>query len=137
MTRPNPTSDDPAAKDPHMATPTARPKARQSMHERIMADPEARAMYFCPNDGFLRTSPRHQDADRIVEVLDDHNLCYLHERDTSYPRPRFYWQGNVSIGLDEITDAAETISAALAEGRSDSASGNRRPTRGTRAGLSR
>ena len=120
-----------------MATPTARPKARQSMHERIMADPEARAMYFCPNDGFLRTSPYHQDADRIVEVLDDHNLCYLHERDTSYPRPRFYWQGNISIGLDEITDAAETISAALAEGRSDSASGNRRPTRGTRAGLSR
>ena len=61
MTRPNPTSDDPAAKDPHMATPTARPKARQSMHERIMADPEARAMYFCPNDGFPQnqsTPPR-------------------------------------------------------------------------------
>jgi len=103
-----------------------------------MADPEARAMYFSPNDGFLRTSPHHKDTDRIVEVLDKHDLCYLHERDTTYPRPRFYWQGNISIGLNEITVAAETISAGRAQGRSARSSTNRRtPTPGTRGGLSR
>ena len=82
------------------------------MHERIMSNPETRRAYFRPVEGFLRAKPSHPDTSRIVAVLDGHGIYYLHQRETTRPRPTFYWGGIISIGLAEITDAARRLAAA-------------------------
>ena len=87
------------------------PTARMSTHERVMTDPAMRHAYFRPVEGFLRAKSSHPDTDRILAVLDDHQVYYLHQPETSRPRPTLYWGGNISIGLAEITEVAEQIAA--------------------------
>lgn len=92
-----------------MTAPTGTP--RQSNHERVMADPRLRHAYFHTTEAFLRASPDHRDTDAIRKVLDEHEVIYLYEPATANPRPRLDWPGKISIGLDEITEAARQISA--------------------------
>ena len=85
---------------------------RQSIHERVMADPASRYAYFNTTQGMLRANPAHRDTEQIRKVLDDNNIVYLYDASTTRPRPTFYSQGNISIGLAEITETAERLTAA-------------------------
>ena len=84
---------------------------RQSMHERIMADPASRRAYFNTTQGVLKANPAHKDTEQIREILDTKRIVYLHDASTTRPRPTFYSRGNISIGLAEISEAAERLAA--------------------------
>ena len=83
--------------------------SRRSLHERVMADPEQCHAYFHTTEACLLANPEHKDTDAILKVLDDNEVVYLYDPATCYPRPRLNWLGNLSIGLDEITEAARRI----------------------------
>ena len=83
----------------------------RSIHERVMSDPESRHAYFHSTEALLTANPDHRDTDAILKVLDENEVVYLYEATSAFPRPRLDWLGNLSIGLDEITEAARQISA--------------------------
>ena len=95
----------------HQRTDASR-QPRQSIHERIMANPQSRYAYFNTTQGMLRGNPAHKDMEQILKVLDDNNIVYLYDPSTNRPRPIFYSQGNMSIGLAEITVAAAKLGSA-------------------------
>ena len=84
---------------------------RQSIYERVMADPSQRHMYFHTTEAMLRANPDHKDTAVILKVLDEHKVVFLYDPATIHPRPRLDWLGKTSIGLEEITEAAHQISA--------------------------
>ncbi len=98
--------------DDRQQRPDSRRKRRQSLHERVMTDPESRYAYFNTTQGTLRADPSHKDMEQILKVLDDNEIVYLYEADTSRPRPVFFSGGHISIGLDEIAEAAGRLAAA-------------------------
>ena len=87
-------------------------QSRQSIHERVMADPQSRYAYFNTTQGILRGNPAHKDMAQILRVLDDNRIVYLYDASTNRPRPVFYSQGNISIGLAEIAVAAAKLASA-------------------------
>lgn len=94
-----------------MPADDGQPPSRQSIHERVMADPASRYAYFNTTQGMLRANPAHKDTEQIRKVLDDHKIVYLYDASTPRPRPTFYSRGSISIGLAEITEAAQRLAA--------------------------
>ncbi len=93
----------------HQERPHAARQPMQSIHAMVMADPDSRYAYFNTSQGMLTGNPAHKDMDRIRRLLDDNRIVYLYEPDTSRPRPTFYSQGIISIGLEEISEAAARL----------------------------
>ena len=83
--------------------------SRQSLHKRVMADEGSRNAYFNTIQGMLRGNPSHEDMDSILRVLNDNRIAYLYEPDSNYPRPAFYSQGSISMGLAEISQTVEEL----------------------------
>ncbi|MDE0161799.1 MAG: hypothetical protein OXL98_08670 [Acidimicrobiaceae bacterium] len=99
------------AVDDRQQHPDSRRQRRQSLHERVMTDPESRYAYFNTTQGTLRADPSHRDMQKILKVLEDNEIVYLYEADTSRPRPVFFSRGHISIGLAEIAEAAGRLTA--------------------------
>ena len=77
-----------------------------------MADPWARYAYFNTTQGMLRGNPAHKDMGQILNILDDNKIVYLYDPSTNRPRPIFYSQGNISVGLAEIAAVAAKLASA-------------------------
>ena len=85
--------------------------SRPSLHERVMSDERSRRAYFNTVQGMLRGDPSHEDMETILRVLEDNRIAFLYEPDTNYPRPAFYSQDSISLGLAEISETAEELAA--------------------------
>ena len=52
-----------------------------------------------------------KDVAQIRAVLDQHNIYYLYEPNTSWARPNLTTARGIHVGLTEITEVAECMAA--------------------------